>query len=89
MSRAGLLVDLHTVLKQAIGASVEEILLKALEVFHGSGARSRWTKPGGLWRQVEHSLRLFGTNEIEGQFGIRFRATIQTIAFHAFLSQLV
>jgi uncharacterized protein len=34
MLRAGLLVDVHTVLRQAIRASVEEYSLKALEPFH-------------------------------------------------------
>jgi predicted RecB family nuclease len=35
MLRAGLFVDLHTVLKRAVRAGVEQYSLKALEVFHG------------------------------------------------------
>ena len=35
MLRAGLLVDLHTVLKRSLRASVEQYSLKALEAFHG------------------------------------------------------
>jgi uncharacterized protein len=35
MLRAGLFTDLHTVLKRALRASVEQYSLKALEVFHG------------------------------------------------------
>lgn len=35
MLRAGLLVDLHTIFKQAVRASVEEYSLKTLEAFHG------------------------------------------------------
>ena len=35
MLRAKLFVDLHTVLKRSVRASVEQYSLKALEVFHG------------------------------------------------------
>jgi len=35
MLRAGLLVDMHQVFKQAVRASVEEYSLKKLEAFYG------------------------------------------------------
>jgi uncharacterized protein len=55
MLRAGLFIDLHTVSKQAMRASVEEYSLKALEVFHKFEplAESREAT-----RHVEHWLEL-------------------------------
>ena len=57
MLRAGLFIDLHTVLKRALRASVEQYSLKALEEFHGfrravpleearSAMRRDGTRPG-------------------------------------------
>ena len=66
MLRAGLLVDLHTVLKQAIRASVEEYSLKALEVFHGFGRAVPLDEARRAMRLVEHSLELSRANEIDG-----------------------
>ena len=45
MLRAVLFVDLHTVLKRALRASVEQYSLKALEVFHGFERADGWRKP--------------------------------------------
>jgi predicted RecB family nuclease len=50
MLRAGLFIDLHTVLKRALRASVEQYSLKALEVFHDFRRRAM--------RQMEHALEI-------------------------------
>lgn len=56
--RAGLLVDLHTIVKQAVRASVEEYSLKALEVFHGFERAVPLGDARQAMRRVEHSLEL-------------------------------
>lgn len=56
--RARLLVDLHTILRQAIRASVEEYSLKALEVFHGFERAVPLEDARQAMRQFEHSLEL-------------------------------
>ncbi|MGB7947169.1 MAG: TM0106 family RecB-like putative nuclease, partial [Candidatus Binatia bacterium] len=56
--RARLLVDLHTVLRQAIRASVEEYSLKALEAFHGFERAVPLEDARQAMRQFEHSLEL-------------------------------
>ncbi len=58
MLRAGLLIDLHTALKQAVRASVEQYSLKALEVFHGFERAVPLDESRRAMRQVEHSLEL-------------------------------
>jgi predicted RecB family nuclease len=58
MLRARLFVDLHTILKQAIRASVEEYSLKALEVFHGFERAVSLEGAGQAMRQFDHSLEL-------------------------------
>lgn len=65
MLRAGLLVDLHTVLKQAVRASVEEYSLKALEVFHGFGRAVPLDEARRAMRQVEHSLELGRPTDVD------------------------
>ena len=56
--RARLLVDLHTILRQAIRASVEEYSLKALEAFHGFERAVALEDARQAMRQFEHSLEL-------------------------------
>ncbi len=56
--RAGLLVDLHTILRQAVRASVEEYSLKALEVFHAFERAVSLDEARQAMRQFEHSLEL-------------------------------
>ena len=58
MLRAGLLVDLHAVLKQAVRASVEEYSLKALETFHGFERAVPLDEARRAMRQAQHSLEL-------------------------------
>jgi predicted RecB family nuclease len=65
MLRAGLLIDLHTVLKQAVRASVEEYSLKALEVFHGFGRTVPLDEARRAMRQVEHGLELGRPTEVD------------------------
>lgn len=56
--RAGLLVDLHTILRQAVRASVEEYSLKALEAFHAFERKVSLDDARHAMRQFEHSLEL-------------------------------
>jgi predicted RecB family nuclease len=56
--RGKLLVDLHTVLRQAVRASVEEYSLKALEVFHGFERAISLDEARQAMRQFQHSLEL-------------------------------
>jgi uncharacterized protein len=65
MLRAGLLVDLHTIFKQAARASVQEYSLKALEVFHGFERSVSLDESRRAMRQVEHGLELGRPNELD------------------------
>ena len=58
MLRAGLFVDVHTVLKRALRASVEQYSLKALEVFHGFRRAVPLEEARSAMRQMEHALEL-------------------------------
>jgi predicted RecB family nuclease len=58
MLRAGLFVDLHTICKQAVRASVEEYSLKALEIFHRFTRNVPLSDAGTARRQIEHWLEL-------------------------------
>lgn len=58
MLRARLFVDLHTIAKRAIRASVEEYSLKALEVFHGFERKLPLDQARRAMRQIEHALEL-------------------------------
>ncbi|MGB9276193.1 MAG: TM0106 family RecB-like putative nuclease [Terrimicrobiaceae bacterium] len=58
MLRAGLFIDLHTVLKRALRASVEQYSLKALEVFHGFRRAMPLEQARRAMRQMEHALEL-------------------------------
>ena len=65
MLRAGLLVDLHTIFKQAARASVEEYSLKALEVFHGYKRAVPLDESRRAMRQVEHGLELGRPSDLD------------------------
>lgn len=58
MLRAGLLVDLHTIYRQSIRASVEEYSLKAAEVFHNFRRSTPLEESRRAMRFVEHTLEL-------------------------------
>jgi uncharacterized protein len=58
MLRANLLVDLHTVVKRAVRASVEQYSLKALEAFYGFQRKVPLEDARAAMRQVQHSLEL-------------------------------
>ena len=58
MLRAGLFVDLHTVLKRSVRASVEEYSLKALEVFHNFERAVPLEQARKAMRRMEHGLEL-------------------------------
>ena len=58
MLRANLFIDLHTVLKRSIRASVEQYSLKALEIFHGFKRKLPLEDAGTAMRQMQHSLEL-------------------------------
>jgi predicted RecB family nuclease len=58
MLRAGLFVDLHTVFKQALRASVEEYSLKKLEAFCGFERSTPLDESRAAMRYVEHRLEL-------------------------------
>jgi hypothetical protein len=58
MLRAGLFIDLHTTVKQAMRAGVEEYSLKALEVFHHFERTTPLEESREAMRYVEHWLEL-------------------------------
>jgi predicted RecB family nuclease len=58
MLRAFLLVDLHTVVKRAVRASVEEYSLKALEAFYGFQRKVPLENARAALREIQHSLEL-------------------------------
>jgi predicted RecB family nuclease len=58
MLRAGLFVDLHTIFKQALRASVEEYSLKKLEAFYGFKRKIPLEESRAAMRFVEHRLEL-------------------------------
>jgi predicted RecB family nuclease len=58
MLRAGLFIDLHSVAKQAMRASVEQYSLKALEEFHDFNRSVPLEDARSALRQIEHSLEL-------------------------------
>ena len=58
MLRAYLLVDLHTVARRAIRASVEHYSLKALEPFYGFARKTPLEDARTALRQVQHALEL-------------------------------
>jgi predicted RecB family nuclease len=58
MLRAGLFVDLHTALKQAVRASVEEYSLKKLEALYRFERKTPLEESRAAMRYVEHRLEL-------------------------------
>jgi predicted RecB family nuclease len=58
MLRAGVFVDVHTVLKQAVRASVEEYSLKKLEALYGFKRKTPSDESREAMRYIEHRLQL-------------------------------
>jgi predicted RecB family nuclease len=56
--RAGVFVDLHTVLKQALRAGVEEYSLKKLEALYGFVRKTPLDESRAAMRYIEHRLEL-------------------------------
>ena len=65
MLRAKRFVDLHTVLKRSVRASVEQYSLKALEVFHGFKRNIPLDEAGGAMRRMQHALELGHVSEVD------------------------
>jgi predicted RecB family nuclease len=65
MLRAKLFIDLHTVLKRSVRASVEHYSLKALEVFHGFKRKVSLEDAGSAMRQMQHGLELGRGSEVD------------------------
>lgn len=64
MLRAKLFIDLHTVLKRSVRASVEHYTLKALEVFHGFKRKVPLDDAGHAMRQMQHGLEMGRASEV-------------------------
>ena len=65
MLRANLFVDLHTVVRRSIRASVEHYTLKALEDFHGYRRNLPLDQAGSALRQIQHGLELGGKSDVD------------------------
>lgn len=63
--RGGVLVDLHSILKQSVRASVEQYSLKDLEAFHGFKRQLPLERARGAMRKIEHALELGRSDEID------------------------
>ncbi|HKW64466.1 MAG TPA: TM0106 family RecB-like putative nuclease [Candidatus Acidoferrum sp.] len=69
MLRAGLFVDLHTVLKQAVRAGVEEYSLKKLEALYGFRRVISPENSRAAMRYIEHRLELgFGEEGLPDEY---------------------
>jgi predicted RecB family nuclease len=68
MLRAKIFVDLHTIFKQAVRASVEEYSLKALESLTQFARRTPLTESRAAMRYVEHGLELGRTENVPDEF---------------------
>jgi len=68
MLRAKIFVDLHTIFKQAVRASVEEYSLKALESLTQFVRRTPLSESRAAMRYVEHGLELGRTEDIPDDF---------------------
>jgi predicted RecB family nuclease len=66
MLRAKLFIDLHTVVKRSVRASVEQYSLKALEVFHSFERKVPLEQAGAAMRQMQHGLELGRAAEVDG-----------------------
>jgi uncharacterized protein len=58
MLRAGIFVDLHRIVKQAVRASVEEYSLKEMEQFYGFQRKTSLDASRAAMRYIEHHLEL-------------------------------
>jgi len=67
MLRAGLMVDLHTIFKQAVRAGVEEYSLKAAEAFHQFKRVTPLAESREAMRFVEHRLELGWSGELPAE----------------------
>jgi predicted RecB family nuclease len=65
MLRARLFVDLHTIAKRTVRASVEQYSLKALEAFHGFERKVELDAARHATRRMQHRLELGETAEID------------------------
>jgi uncharacterized protein len=63
--RAGILVDLHSITRQSVRASVEQYSLKQLEPFHRYTRIIPLEQARSAMRFVEHTLELSRNNEID------------------------
>jgi len=68
MLRAGVFVDLHTVVKQAVRASVEEYSLKKLEALYGFVRKTPLEESRVAMRYVEHRLQLGWEGELPEKY---------------------
>jgi uncharacterized protein len=68
MLRAKIFVDLHTICKQAVRASVEEYSLKALESVTQFVRRTQLSESRAAMRYVEHGLELGRTEHVPDEF---------------------
>ncbi|HET6175885.1 MAG TPA: TM0106 family RecB-like putative nuclease [Candidatus Sulfotelmatobacter sp.] len=68
MLRARIFVDLHTIFKQAVRASVEEYSLKALESLTQFARHTPLSESRAAMRYVEHGLELGRTHEVPDEF---------------------
>lgn len=64
MLRAGVFIDVHTVLKRALRASVEEYSLKALEAFHRFERKVPLKEARSAMREMDHALELGRPGEV-------------------------
>jgi predicted RecB family nuclease len=67
MLRAGLIVDLHTIFKQAVRAGVEEYSLKAAEAIHQFKRVTPLSESREAMRFVEHRLELGWSGELPAE----------------------
>jgi uncharacterized protein len=73
--RARLFVDLHTILKRSVRASVEQYSLKALEVFHDFERKVNLDAARHATRRMQHCLELGELEQID-------EAVRETVAFY-------
>ena len=70
MLRAKIFVDLHTIFKQAVRASVEEYSLKALESLTQFVRRTPLSESRAAMRYVEHALELGRADDVPDEFNL-------------------
>jgi uncharacterized protein len=67
MLRAKLFVDLHTVVRRSVRASVEQYSLKALEAFHGFARKISLEEAGRAMRAMQHALEAERTPQVAAE----------------------